>query len=68
LDADAVTVLAKLSTWFADYNRVHPHSAPQYRSPEMFRGGSKDPSTLSGFIGATTPKSLDSALESGRLS
>jgi transposase InsO family protein len=41
LDADAVTVLAKLSTWFADYNRVHPHSALQYRSPEMFREDQK---------------------------
>jgi transposase InsO family protein len=29
--------LPNSSTWFADYNRVHPHSALQYRSREMFR-------------------------------
>ena len=34
---DALTVLEKLASWFADYNAVHPHSALKYRSPEEFR-------------------------------
>ena len=34
---DALTVLGSLSTWFADYNAVHPHSALRYRSPDEFR-------------------------------
>jgi len=34
---DAQSVLSQLHAWFSDYNRVHPHSALQYRSPDEFR-------------------------------
>jgi putative transposase len=34
---DAQTVLSQLHAWFDDYNRVHPHSALKYRSPDEFR-------------------------------
>jgi transposase InsO family protein len=32
----AATVLAQLSTWFEDYNEVHPHRGLQMRSPREF--------------------------------
>jgi putative transposase len=32
---DAQSVLSQLHAWFSDYNRVHPHSALQYRSPDQ---------------------------------
>lgn len=34
---DAATVIAQLSNWFEDYNRVAPHSGLNYRSPWEYR-------------------------------
>jgi hypothetical protein len=34
---DAANVLHQLDSWFAHYNRVHPHKALGYRSPREFR-------------------------------
>jgi transposase InsO family protein len=33
---DALTVLQQLSTWFEDYNAVHPHSGLRMLSPREF--------------------------------
>jgi putative transposase len=33
----AEVVLKQLQAWFDDYNRVHPHQALKYRSPDEFR-------------------------------
>jgi len=33
---DAQTVLSQLSTWFEDYNEVHPHKALRLKSPREF--------------------------------
>jgi transposase InsO family protein len=40
---DAQTVLAQLSTWFEDYNEVHPHKALQLKSPREFIRSQQQP-------------------------
>ena len=42
---DAATVMQMLTTWFADYNEVHPHGALLYRSPNEFRDDNLSPKT-----------------------
>ena len=32
----AIEVIAQLSTWFADYNEIHPHKGPGMRSPREY--------------------------------
>ena len=33
---DAVTAIAAISKWMADYNEIHPHSRLAYRSPREY--------------------------------
>ncbi len=33
---DAATALAQINAWMEDYNTVHPHSRPGYRSPREY--------------------------------